>query len=111
MEKKVFVIIALLGGIIALIGVFLPWAGGISGWDFPGAGAIALVYGLMILLGALAVWATGALSSMIPVGSLLVLSLGAGVAQLTSVDYGVWVYILGAILGLIGTLGIISLKK
>ena len=109
MEKKTFAIVALLGGILSLIGIFLPWAGGIKGWDI--GGSLALSYSLILLLGALAVWVSGALRSMIPVGSFLVLGMGAALVEAGPVDYGVWVYIIGAILGLIGTLGIISLKK
>lgn len=113
MRKKTFgAFIASLGGVLALIGIFLPWVGGSTGWDLPAGGVIALFYSFMILLGGLAVGTYGALRSMIPVGSLLVLAVGAAlVKDSPTVDYGVWVYIIGAILGLIGTLAIISLKR
>jgi len=116
MEKKVFVIIALLGGIIALIGVFLPWAevvpgtGTVSAWDM--SDVIAISSSLMILLGALAVWIFGALRSMISVGGLLALADGVAVYKAAStVDYGIWVVLIGSIIALIATLGIISKKK
>ena len=116
MKKHAWASIAFLGGIIALIGVFLPWAevvpgaGTVSAWDM--SDVIAISGSVMILLGALAAGISGALRSMISVGGLLALADGVAVYKAyTTVDYGIWVVLVGSIIALIATIGIISAKK
>jgi len=124
MEKKAWALIALLGGILLIVGVFLPWVKALdpsnptlpavekSAWD--AADVIAISGSIMVLLGALAVWGFDALRSMVPVGGLLALVEAIAVYKApitTEAVYGIWVFIVGAIIALIATIGIISTKK
>jgi hypothetical protein len=59
MEKKTLLIIGLIGGIIAAVGVFLPWQSvlgiNISGWDVTATASypyVILLGGILALIGA-----------------------------------------------------------
>jgi hypothetical protein len=121
MEKKTLLIIGLIGGIIAAVGVFLPWvsvsAGGFSftssGFD-ANQGKVILLGGVLALVGALAVLMTTmkSLSYLIPIGGLVGIlgwvwgAADLGFGNLTSLSYGFWTCLVGAVLALIGTLGV-----
>jgi len=80
MEKKTLLIIGLIGGIIAAVGVFLPWfsASGFgitvtaNGFD-SNEGKVVVLGGVLALIGALAALATTmkSLGYLIPVGGLV----------------------------------------
>jgi hypothetical protein len=121
MEKKTLLIIGLIGGIIAAVGVFLPWIS-VSGFGITvtangfdsNYGKIILLGGVLTLVGAFAVLATTmkSLSYLIPIGGLVAIlgwlwgAADLGFGNLTSLSYGFWACLVGAVLALIGTLGI-----
>jgi len=121
MEKKTLLIIGLIGGIIAAVGVFLPWVSvsgfgitvTVSGFD-ASQGKVVLLGGVLALIGSLAVLATTmkSLSYLIPVGGLVAIlgwiwgAADVGFGNLTSLSYGFWACLVGAVLALIGTLGV-----
>jgi hypothetical protein len=122
MERNPWALVALIGGIILIIGIFLPWVNAIdpttaqpvkkSAWD--AADQFAIASSLMVLLGAIAVWTVGSLKSMVSVGAIL--GLAESVAVYTSpittgTFYGIWVYMVGAITALIAMIGVLSMKK
>ena len=124
MEKKTWALVALIGGILLIIGVFLPWINALdpsnptlpavkkSAWD--AADQFAIASSLMVLLGAIAVWAADSLRSMVSVGAILALAVSVAVYKApitTGTFYGIWVYMIGAILALIAMIGVLSMKK
>jgi hypothetical protein len=132
MEKKTWALVALIGGILLMIGIFLPWvkaydpfekfAEGLGGptaspvqksaWD--AADVIAITSGVMVLLSAIAVWATNSLKSMVTVGGLFALAEAVSIYKsplTTEALYGIWVYMIGAIIALIAMIGVLSMKK
>lgn len=122
MEKKTWALVALIGGILLIIGVFLPWVNAIdpstgspvkkSAWD--AADQFAIAGSLMVLLGAIAVWAADSLRSMVSVGAILGLAESVAVYKspiTTGTFYGIWVYMIGAIIALIAMIGVLSMKK
>ena len=118
-------IIGLVGGIIAMVGVVLPWisvsAGPFtvtaSGMD-ANQGKVLLLGGILALVGgivALAVKnAPSAVSYLIPVGGIIALlawlwfGADAGFGNLSNFSYGLWISLVGAILALVGTLGVMK---
>jgi hypothetical protein len=114
MEKKTWALVALIGGILLIIGIFLPWIKMLgveqSAWD--AADVIAIASSFMVFLGAIAVWAVDSLRSMVSVGGLLALADSVAVHKAsTEVGYGIWIYMVGAIIALIAMIGILSMKK
>ena len=125
MEKKTLLIIGLIGGIIAAVGVFLPWisvtvgGGGITvtvtanGFD-SNQGKVVVLGGVLALIGGLAVLMTTmkGLDYLIPIGGLVALlgclwyGADVGFGNLSNFGYGLWVALVGAVLALIGTLGV-----
>lgn len=121
MEKKTLLTIGLIGGIIAAVGVFLPWysisIGGFSasanGFD-SNQGKVVVLGGVLALVGGLAVLMTTmkGLDYLIPIGGLVALlgclwyGADVGFGNLSNFGYGLWVALVGAVLALIGTLGI-----
>ena len=109
-KMNVWVSLAILGGVLLILGTFYPWfrlegVFGKSAWDLNDP--IALASGLMVLLGAISAWARNALRSMISVGGLLAI-VDAGVVYKSAtleLDYGFWVFLLGAIIALIAAFG------
>lgn len=130
MEKKTLLIIGLIGGILAAVGVFLSWfstAGvSFSGWDMARTWApllgqsfnqpyVVLLGGILALLGGLAallaVKVTN-ISYLIPLGGIIAV-LGwvwaaVDIADWSAVSYGFYVCLVGGILALIG--GIMGVK-
>jgi hypothetical protein len=124
MEKKTWALVALIGGILLIIGIFLPWVKALdpsnplapatekSAWD--AADVIAITSGFLVLLGAIAVWAVNSLKSMVAVGGLFALAEAVSIYKsplTTGTVYGIWVYMVGAIIALIAMIGILSMKK
>jgi hypothetical protein len=124
MEKNTWALVALIGGILLVIGIFLPWVNALnpfnptapavkeSAWD--AADVIAIASGFMVLLGAIAVWASNSLRSMVSVGAILGLAESVSVyksALTTGTSYGIWIYMIGAVIALIAMIGILSMKK
>jgi hypothetical protein len=124
MEKNTWAVVALIGGILLIIGVFLPWvnalspfnpaapAAKVSAWDE--ADVLAIASSLMVLLGAIAVWASNSLRSMVSVGAILGLAESVSIYKsslTTGTFYGIWIYMVGAIIALIAMIGILSMKK
>ena len=123
MNKQTLLIIGLVGGIIAMVGVFLPWASAFgfstSGWDFTAAVSypyVILVGGIIALVGGLVVLGAkiDQAGYLIPVGGILAIAgWGWAVADagtLSGFAYGFYACLVGGILALIGTLGVISKK-
>lgn len=125
MNKQTLLIIGLVGGIVAAVGVVLPWisvsAGPFtvtaSGMDW-NQGKVILLGGILALVGgivALAVkTAPSAVGYLIPIGGILAIAgWGWAVADagtLSGFAYGFYACLVGGILALIGTLGVISKK-
>jgi len=121
MEKNTLLIIGLVGGIIAAVGVFLPWfsASGFgitvtaNGFD-SNEGKVVVLGGVLALIGALAALATTmkSLGYLVPIGGLVAIlgwiwgAADVGFGNLTSLSYGFWACLVGAVLALIGTLGV-----
>jgi len=122
-EKKTAAIIGLIGGIIAAVGVFLPWysagiAGvitvNVSGWDataMTSAPYIILLGGVLALLGGLGLLANQkALGYLVPIGGIVAI-LGwayavADAGTLSGFAYGFYACLVGGIIALIGSLGL-----
>jgi hypothetical protein len=113
MERNPWALVALIGGILMLIGIFLPWisVGGVdtSAWD--AADVIAITSGFMVFLGAIAVWAVNSLKSMVSVGGLFAIAEAVSIYKAYPVAYGIWIYMVGAIIALIAVIGVLSMKK
>jgi uncharacterized membrane protein len=114
MEKKNGALVALIGGILMLIAIFLPWIKILtvekSAWD--AADVIAIASSFMVLLGAIAVWAVNSLKSMVSVGGIFGIAEAVSIYRAyPSVSYGIWIYMVGAIIALIAVLGILSMKE
>lgn len=121
MNKQTLVIIGLVGGIIAAVGVFLPWVN-IFGFTSSGSGSnqglVILLGGVLALVGGIVALfvknAPSAVSYLIPVGGLIALlgwlwfGAAAGFGNLGNYSYGLWVALVGAILALVGTLGVMK---
>jgi len=124
MEKRTLLIIGLIGGILATVGVFLPWASAfgysVSGWDALSASVsnnpdvlLVLIGGILALLGGLiALLAVGMknIGYLIPLGGIIAL-LGwiwavANAGTLSGWTYGFYACLVGAILALIGGMGL-----
>jgi len=111
MKMNLWISLAILGGVLLILGVFYPWVSGKSALEQNDS--IALASGLMVLLGAIAVSSRDALRSMISVGGLLAIA-DAGVVYKSAtleLDYGFWVFLLGAIIALVAAFGMISMKE
>jgi len=137
MEKQTLLIIGLIGGILATIGVFLPWASwgyewsepwSESGWGLRGemnSPYLALAGGIIALLGGFALLkGKRPVGFLLPMGGIIAIAGGAwgyfdvsaylsqiepGAFELFSgFDYGFYVCTAGGILALIG--GALSLK-
>jgi len=121
MEKKTLLIIGLIGGIIASVGVYLPWQSilgiSFSGWDFTAAVSypyVILLGGILALIGALVALVSKikGVNYLIPIGGLVAIlgwiwaAADIGFGNLTSLSYGFWACLVGAVLALVGTLGV-----
>jgi len=114
MEKNTGALVALIGGILMLIGIFLPWikvAGAeTSAWD--AADVIAITSGFMVFLGAIAVWAVNSLKSMVSVGGLFAIAEAVSIYKADpDTAYGIWIYMVGAVIALLAMIWILSMKK
>jgi len=114
-------IIGLIGGVIAAVGVFLPWVSA-SGFgitvtaDGSGSseGKLIMLGGVLAIIGALAVLATSmkSLGYLVPLGGLVGIlgwiwgAADVGFGNLSSLSYGFWICLVGAILALVATLGV-----
>ena len=115
MEKKTLLIIGLIGGIIATVGVFLEWGGGVSGWDFRVLVSypyVVLLGGILALIGGILALATSIkpTSYLLPVGGIVAL-LGwiwaaTDVVNWSAMTYGFYTCLVGAILALVGSLSL-----
>lgn len=140
MEKKTLTYIGLLGGIIAIVGLFLAWAsvtftggtvditgfnlvtGSITVMGIPvsigtmGYAVLALVGGIIALIGGIGLLVgKRAIGFLLPIGGLLaIVGGGWGLADVAnaiavtgatlSVGYGIYICIVGGIMALIGSL-------
>lgn len=120
MNKQTLLIIGLIGGILAAVGVFLPWASSygisISGWDIT-AGAsypyVILLGGILALLGGLAALLAikiKNISYLILLGGIIAI-LGwiwaaTDIVDWSLVSYGFYTCLVGGILALIGSMSI-----
>jgi hypothetical protein len=114
MERNPWALVALIGGILMLIAIFLPWisVGGVdtSAWD--AADVIAITSGFMVFLGAIAVWAINSLKSMVSVGGLFAIAEAVSIYKAyPEIAYGIWIYMVGAIIALIAVILVLSMKK
>ena len=122
MEKRTVLVIGLIGGILAAVGVFLPWASvfGISssGWDYTAAVSypyVILLGGILALLGgliALLAVKIKNISYLILLGGIIAI-LGwiwaaTDVGDWSLVTYGFYTCLVGGILALIS--GIMSVR-
>ena len=121
MNKQTLVIIGLVGGIVAAVGVFLPWVN-IFGFTSSGSGSnqglVILLGGVLAMVGGIVALvvknAPSAVSYLIPVGGLIALlswlwfGADAGFGNLSNFSYGLWIALVGAILALVGTLGVMK---
>jgi len=80
MEKKTLLIIGLIGGVIAAVGVYLPWQNvlgiSFSGWDLTAAVSypyVILLGGILALIGALVTLMSKVkgVNYLIPIGGLV----------------------------------------
>lgn len=124
MEKRTLTIIGLVGGIIAAVGVFLPWASitafgftiSSTGWDSTAVVIypyLILLGGILSLVGALGILGTKikALRYLLPLGGIIAIAgWGWAAADInwSVVTYGFYACLIGAILALVGSL---SLRK
>ena len=123
MKKQTLLIIGLIGGILAAVGVFLPWASAfgfsVSGWDgrasnYPYVillgGILALLGGLMALLAV----KVKNIDYLILIGGIVAL-LGwiwaVADAGLSGWTYGFYTCLVGGILALIGGIMGVMAKK
>ena len=134
MVKRTLAVIGLIGGILALVGIFTPWAtGGVlvgewipmsaSGWDIGSYSTVALVGACVALLGALSALAAPrvkALWAILAIGGILAIAgaaygffdidTGPGWTSIghlpacSSYGYGLSLTLVGGILALIGAL-------
>lgn len=132
MRKQTLLIIGLIGGILAVVGVFLPWIsvdGGEtwkeSGWDLKDlrllgitSPYLVLAGGIIALLGSLILLkARGLIGFLLPMGGIIAIIGGirgyfdanaiwsGGIPDIiipTSANYGVYVCIIGGVLALVG---------
>lgn len=128
MNRNTLLIIGLIGGILAAVGVFLEWAStmgyGFSGWDMATAeyGAVTypyviLVGGIIALLGSLAALLATKVKNIgyvILLGGIIAI-LGwiwaaTEVTDWSLVSYGFYVCLVGAILALIGGVSVRAKK-
>jgi len=128
MEKRTLLIVGLIGGILVTVGVFLPWvsatAYGItvsaSGWDALSASVsnnpdvlLILIGGILALIGGLlAVLAVKmkSIAYLIPLGGILAIIgwiwSATSITDWSVVSYGFYACLVGAILALIGSMGL-----
>jgi len=124
MEKRTLLIIGLIGGILATVGVFLPWASAFgfsaSGWDALSASMsnnpdvlLVLIGGILALIGGLlAVLAVKmkSIAYLIPLGGILAIIgwiwSATSITDWSVVSYGFYACLVGAILALIGSMGL-----
>ncbi|KUO41260.1 MAG: hypothetical protein AVW06_01615 [Hadesarchaea archaeon DG-33-1] len=125
MNKNTLLVIGLIGGILAAVGVFLPWASAygvsVSGWDVTSAGSypyVILVGGIIALLGSLVALLAikiKNISYLILLGGIIAI-LGwiwaaIEVTDWSLVSYGFYVCLVGSILALIGSMSVRCAKK
>jgi hypothetical protein len=134
MVKRMLALVGLVGGILALVGIFTPWAtasgGGMSvsasAWDGIKETAVsyftlALVGSCVALLGALSALAAPkvkALWAILAVGGILAIvgaawgfsdiETGAEMGLSYGYGYGLYLTLVGGILALIGSLGLLK---
>ena len=125
MDKQTLIIIGLVGGIIAMVGVVLPWVS-VSGFGITvsssgmdaNQGKILLLGGILALVGGIVVLAVknapSAVGYLIPVGGIIALlswlwaGADVGFGNISNFAYGFWIALVGAILALVGTLGVMK---
>ncbi len=127
MNKKL-ASVGLLGGIMAIIGVFLPWVSGdfmgstlsLSGWNLARIGGatgksffspyIVIIGGIISLAGGIGIMGNSKAGYMLPVGGIA--SLGGcilvlvSMGSLSALSIGFYACLAGALLALIGSLGL-----
>jgi len=120
MKKQTLLIIGLIGGILAAVGVFLDWGGGMTGWQgtaFVSYPYVVLLGGILALIGALVAMLAVKVKNidyLIPIGGVVAL-LGwiwaVADAGLSGWAYGFYVCLVGGILALIGGIMGVMAKK
>ena len=121
MDKRVLLVIGLVGGLLITIGVFLPWVSivGVSSWGIvrSDSGIVMLFGGALAIIGS--IMAIGVKRVPIEVG--YVTTIG-GIITLSGwlwlgreinfrydyLTYGCWVTFIGIILALVSTLGVVD---
>jgi len=126
MEAKTWVVIGLIGGVLAAAGVFLTWwSASAFGFTVSGSGLdvatdanevypyLALAGGVLGLVGGLgALSGRKGLGYLLPLGGIIAIAgAGWGFADISGttgadVGYGVYVCLVGGILALLGSLGL-----
>lgn len=130
--KRILALIGLIGGILALVGIFTPWATASAPWISVSASAwdgikdaavsyftLALIGACFALLGALSALAAPrvkALWAMLAIGGILAIvgaawgffdiETGTGMGVSYGYGYGLYLTLVGGILALIGSLGL-----
>jgi membrane associated rhomboid family serine protease len=120
-EKKTLLVLGLIGGIIAAVGVFLPWQSvlgiNISGWDVTATASypyVILLGGVLAIIGALValVSTVKGVGYLVPIGGIVALlgwiwaAADVGFGNLLDLSYGFWACLVGAIIALIGSPGV-----
>jgi len=120
MEKKTLLVIGLIGGILAIVGVFLPWASilgfSLSGWDIRAGGSyvyVILIGGIIALLGGIVALADVKIEKigyLVLLGGILAI-LGwiwaaTDIGDWSAVTYGFYTCLVGAILAIISGMSV-----
>jgi len=128
MEKRTLLIIGLIGGILTVLGVFLPWVSATtplgtfsaSGWDALSASVsnnpdvlLILIGGILALIGGLLAVLAAKIKSiayLIPLGGILAIVgwiwSAKSISDWSVVSYGFYTCLVGAILALVGSMGV-----
>jgi hypothetical protein len=111
-EESGAVVIGLIGGILAVVGVFLPWGYNVSGWDGRFSFGESQVYvifigGVLAAIGAIVALAgVKKINYLIPIGGIIAVIGWAWAVELAGTlsgwAYGFYLCLVGGILALIG---------
>ena len=114
MKNQALLVIGLIGGIIAVVGVFLPWASSlgysVSGWDGRSGTSqvyVILIGGVLAAIGAVVTLAgVKKINYLVPIGGIIAVIGWAWAVEragtLSGWAYGFYVCFVGGILALIG---------